>query len=94
MEWSDAYLLSVSLPSFYLQSMYVSPGSLGTPEQPFTPPNISRWMDDHPDAALLPPLPIPQDLLSLLLDGCIDDYANYTERTLHFGDSFVQLLPM
>lgn len=90
MEWSDHTLYQLS-PSFYLQSMYVSP-EVWDPEQPFTLPNISRWMDDHPDAAFTTSADSPGDLLSLLLDGCIDDYANYTERTCTFGDSFVQLL--
>lgn len=90
MEWRDHTLYQIS-PSFYLQSMYVSPTVWDT-DQPFTLPNIARWMDDHPGAAFTAYADTPGDLLSLLLDGCIDDYVNYTERTCDFGDSFVQLL--
>ncbi len=90
MEWSDHTLYQLS-PSFYLQSMYVSPQVWG-PDQPFTLPNIAQWMDAHPDAAFTINADTPGDLLSLLLDGCMDDYANYTERTCDFGNSFVQLL--
>ena len=90
MEWSDHTLYQIS-PSFYLQSMYVSP-SVWDAEQPFTLPNIAQWMEEHPDAAFTAYADTPGDLLSLLLDGCMDDYVNYTERTCDFGDSFVQLL--
>ena len=90
MEWSDHTLYQLS-PSFYLQSMYVSP-QVWDPDQPFTLPNIARWMDDHPDAAFTVNADTPGDLLSLLLDGCMSDYVNYTERTCDFGADFVQLL--
>ena len=71
--------------------MYVSP-QVWDPDQPFTLPNIAQWMDAHPDAAFTINADTPGDLLSLLLDGCMDDYVNYTERTCDFGNSFVQLL--
>lgn len=90
MEWSDHTLYQLS-PSFYLQSMYVSP-QVWDPDQPFTLPNIAQWMDAHLDAAFTINADTPGDLLSLLLDGCMDDYVNYTERTCDFGNSFVQLL--
>ena len=90
MEWRDHTLYQIS-PSFYLQSMYVSPSVWDT-DQPFTLPNIAQWMEEHPDAAFTAYADTPGDLLSLLLDGCIGDYVNYTERTCAFGDSFVQLL--
>ena len=90
MEWSDHKLYQIA-PSFYLQSMYVSP-AVWDASQPFTLPNIARWMDAHPDAAFTINADTPGDLLSLLLDGCMDDYVNYTERTCDFGNSFVQLL--
>ena len=90
MEWSDHKLYQIA-PSFYLQSMYVSP-QVWDPDQPFTLPNIARWMDDHPDAAFTVNADTPGDLLSLLLDGCMDDYVNYSALTCDFGPTFVQLL--
>ena len=71
MEWSDHTLYQLS-PSFYLQSMYVSP-EVWDPDQPFPLPNIARWMDDHPDAAFTVNAATPGDLQSLLLDGCMSD---------------------
>ena len=90
MEWSDHKLYQIA-PSFYLQSMYVSP-AVWDAAQPFTLPNIARWMDDHPDAAFTVNADTPGDLLSLLLDGCMDDYVNYLALTCDFGPTFVQLL--
>lgn len=90
MEWSDQKLYQIA-PSFYLQSMYVSP-AVWDAAQPFTLPNIAQWMDSHPSSAFTTSADTPGDLLSLLLDGCMSDYVNYTERTCNFGDSFVQLL--
>lgn len=90
MEWSDHKLYQIA-PSFYLQSMYVSP-AVWDASQLFTLPNIARWMDDHPDAAFTVNADSPGDLLSLLLDGCMDDYVNCSALTCDFGPSFVQLL--
>lgn len=90
LEWSAHTLYQLS-PSFYLQSMYASP-QVWDPDQPFTLPNIAQWMEAHPDAAFTTSADTPGDLLSLLLDGCMDDYVNYTDRTCDFGDSFIQLL--
>ncbi len=90
MEWSDHKLYQIA-PSFYLQSMYVSPEARDT-SQPFTLPNIAQWMNDHPDAAFTVNADTPGDLLSLLLDGCMDDYVNYAAHTCDFGPDFVSLL--
>ena len=91
MEYQDGALYQIA-PSYHLSCMFTCPDVID-PDLPWDLDTVEAWMDAHPGARFTVDAEEPADILSILLQGYLQELVDYETMTCDFTSGlFVRLL--